>query len=366
MDHPEREVGVGLADAVAHRGGGPALRIASNLKRFPSVADDGTLIKHAYVDLGTGRDRNAPRVLSLFLGTLRHDAIVIHQAQGLLLLLCLLRLLWPFGRARLVVVDFLLTKPGPGFRSRFKNRVMRALFRRIDLFILYQRDTEGFWTYYGIPPEKCRYIPFKVNAFEQIAGMQPTEGEYVYSAGRSYRDFPTLCEAVWDLGFPTVILTPSMNEGAEHGTRFEGRDVPPHVRIVRDDGSSRSWMEHMVNARIMVLTVSPDALFPAGVGTYIQAMAMGKCLIITDSYTTLGILEHEVNAIIVPMKDPAALREAIRRAWEDDDYRRKIAERGRQFALSLGGEESLFTNIALTTIDFVRGRPERGARAITE
>jgi len=75
---------------------------------------------------------------------------------------------------------------------------------------------------------------------------------------------------------------------------------------------------------------------------------------------------HEVNAIIVPMKDPAALREAIRRAWEDDDYRRKIAERGRQFALSLGGEESLFTNIALTTIDFVRGRPERGARAITE
>jgi glycosyltransferase involved in cell wall biosynthesis len=329
------------------------VRIASNIRGLPETAGDVTILENRQLDLGSGRVQDFGPILRAFWSSRRCDAMVIQQAQRALLLLCLLRLLLPVSRSRLVSVDLLLTKPEPGFRGWIRNHIMRLLLRRIDLFLLYQRDTAGFRTYYGVPEWKCRYVPFKVNALETLAMLRVPEGDYILSAGRSYRDFPTLCDAVAKLSYPTVILTPEANEAALHGTSFQAGHVPPHVQVVHDDGSASSWMNFLVNAKIMVLTVSPEAIFPAGVGTINQAMALGKCVIVTESYATRGILEHEREVIVVPMQDPAALREAIRKAWEVDEYRRPIARRGRTYALGLGGEDTLMANIAQAVVDCI-------------
>jgi hypothetical protein len=47
----------------------------------------------------------------------------------------------------------------------------------------------------------------------------------------------------------------------------------------------------------------------------------------------------------VPPHDVAALRNAICTAWEDAALRARIAESGRRYALSLGGEEDLLQRI---------------------
>jgi glycosyltransferase involved in cell wall biosynthesis len=330
---------------------GAAVRIASNIRRLPETAGDVAILENRHLDLGSGRVRDLGCILRAFWSSRHCDAMVIQQAQRALLLLCLLRSLLPVSRSRLVSVDLLLTKPKSGLRGWIKNHIMRLLLQRIDLFLLYQRDTAGFRTYYGVPESKCRYIPFKVNSLETLAILQVPEGDYVLSAGRSYRDFPTLCDAVAKLSYPTVILTPETHEAALHGTFFQAGHVPPHVQVVHDDGSASSWMNYLVNAKIVVLTVSPEAIFPAGVGTINQAMALGKCVIVTESYATRGILEHEREVIVVPMQDPAALKEAIRNAWEVDEYRRPIAGRGRTYALGLGGEDTLMANIARAVVD---------------
>jgi hypothetical protein len=328
------------------------LRIASNIKSLPATADDGTILENRYIDLGGG---SALSPLCTLWECLRHDVVIINNAQRPLFALCLLHYLLPFSRANLVVVDLLLSKPRGGLPNRLKNLTKRLLLKKVDLLILYQKDTEGIQKYYGIPARKFRYIPFKVNSYEEVLAMQPPEGEYVFSGGQSHRDYATLCEAVMGLDYPTVILTPKPQASAEHGTFFDGQSAPANVRVVHDDGSPGSWIEYLANARLVVLPVTPNALTPASVGTYIIAMALGKCVIITDSPATRGILEHEGNAIIVPMQDPAALREAIRRAWEDDDYRRRIARKGYEYAMSLGGEQTLYANIARTTVSFLRG-----------
>jgi hypothetical protein len=82
-------------------------------------------------------------------------------------------------------------------------------------------------------------------------------------------------------------------------------------------------------------------------------MALKKCVIVTECPATRGIIENEVEAIIVPAEDPTALRAAIKRAWEQNEYRRRIAQRGYEFAMKLGGDETLNTNIVRTTLELL-------------
>src|SRR5258708_11274322 len=118
------------------------------------------------------------------------------------------------------------------------------------------------------------------------------------------------------LPYETILLTPGGAENAEHGTHFEPSTLPRSIRVVRDDGSARSWIEHLANARIVVLCIAPDSISASGIGTYLLAMALKKCVIITDSPATRGILEHEKTAIVIPQGDGAAMLDAVRRACE--------------------------------------------------
>jgi glycosyltransferase involved in cell wall biosynthesis len=93
-------------------------------------------------------------------------------------------------------------------------------------------------------------------------------------------------------------------------------------------------------------------------------MALRKCVIISDCPATRGILVPDETAILVPMRDPQALAQAIRKAWNDDGYRRRVAEGGYRYALNLGGEATLMGNVARAVVDLVsRGRRVVGSGA---
>jgi glycosyltransferase involved in cell wall biosynthesis len=179
------------------------------------------------------------------------------------------------------------------------------------------------------------------------------EGAYVFTGGRSRRDYETFCRALAGLPYRGRILTPEAAENAEHGTQLAGIEPPPNVEIVHDDGSNASWLEHLAGARLVVFCIGPETMSPSGVSAYLQAQALGKCVIVSECPSTRGILEHENQAILVPMRDPDRLRDAIRRAWEGDAYRRAVAERGRQYALGLGGEAELHQNVARAVREFL-------------
>jgi glycosyltransferase involved in cell wall biosynthesis len=82
-------------------------------------------------------------------------------------------------------------------------------------------------------------------------------------------------------------------------------------------------------------------------------MALKKCVIISDCPATRGILVGDETAVLVPMRDPEALAQALRKAWTDDAYRRRVAEGGYRYAVSLGGEETLMGNVARAVLELV-------------
>jgi glycosyltransferase involved in cell wall biosynthesis len=282
------------------------------------------------------------------------DAVVINQEPALLAVLCALRALLPLPRTPLASHDLVLARPAPTLAGRAKALVKGWLLRQVDAFLLPMKDTRAWQECYGIPAGRTRYVPFKVNNLDETLLREVREDGYVFTGGKSRRDYKTFCEALALVGYPGIVLTPQAAENSEHGTFLEGLRPPPNVAVIHDDGSFDSWAGKMAAAQVVVFCISPETISAAGVSAYLLAMALKKCVIISDCPATRGILVPDETAVLVPMQDPVALAQAIRKAWSDGAYRRRVAEGGYRYALALGREETLMGNVARETVALLR------------
>jgi hypothetical protein len=160
------------------------------------------------------------------------------------------------------------------------------------------------------------------------------------------------------LNVPGLIVTPQAEINAQHGTSLDGVMPPANVQLIHDDGSMASWVNKIANAKLVVFCISPETISPSGVSAYLLAMALKKCVIISDCPATRDILIDGETAILVPMRDPERLRAAICRALDDDAYRHRVADGGYHYALGLGGEVSLARNVGHALLRFLRNGPE--------
>jgi glycosyltransferase involved in cell wall biosynthesis len=97
----------------------------------------------------------------------------------------------------------------------------------------------------------------------------------------------------------------------------------------------------------------------SGISTYLVAMALGKCVIMTDSPATQGLID-DGHAVVVPPCDPAALRDAIARVASDAAFRERTAAAGKAYASALGDESRLAADIAR----FVESLIDGGVRSM--
>jgi glycosyltransferase involved in cell wall biosynthesis len=91
-------------------------------------------------------------------------------------------------------------------------------------------------------------------------------------------------------------------------------------------------------------------------------MALGKPVIISEGTSTRGILTKN-EAEIVPSEDPDSLALAIKKIWDDKDYRECLAKNGKKYALSLGGEERLVKDILKGICFFLENKGNQDAKS---
>jgi glycosyltransferase involved in cell wall biosynthesis len=271
------------------------------------------------------------------------DLIVVDCRNTLIFEIAAHFLLFPWQRKPLVAVDLVLRKP-LRVRHRISALIKRVLLKRVDHFIHYFRDISGYTKYFGISAARSSYVPFKVNIQEVHLNATDRE-EYVFTVGVSLRDYDTFIRAVAELPYPAAIPEYSFE-------RFEGRDasfswtrqnIPSNLRVLPDSGNPQDLVYNLRNARLVVIPTRADSLCASGLSTYLDAMHLGKCVISTAGPGASDLLTDQ--ALLVPPHDVAALKETIRRAWEDDSLRKRTAESGRRYALSLGGERELLERI---------------------
>lgn len=319
--------------------GRKTIRLISNLRRLDGVETDQYQAMNTYIGNGTTLWNG----VRLFLKAFRSDAVVVSSQTRLLLVFCALQWLFPLQRCKVIGVDYILPEPH-GVKQKLVARLKGMFLRKVDVFILHFVDTSGYELHYGIPRARCVFVPFKVNSVDSMlpADQLSSEGEYVFTAGRSFRDIPTFLSAMRQVGFPGLLLYEDASLMKQAGIDLDFRHVPANLKIEKNVGG-KSWLEYIARAKIVVVPLLPRSGYAPGLSLYLMAMAMKKCVIITEGLSTRGILTNQ--AILVPPEDPMALAEAIHLVWKDAELRERVAAAGQRYANGLAGEARLLGDI---------------------
>jgi glycosyltransferase involved in cell wall biosynthesis len=216
---------------------------------------------------------------------------------------------------------FLITS-GLFFRMEEKNlkASLKYLFIKkalgsIDKVIVYSDSLSAIYSsLFGINAEKFLSLPLPVvllpHGYENPCPMRVASGRYIFSGGRSDRDFRTLCEAMKNINYPLKIACGS-EDYKNLRSLFDSLDVEFHVNV-----PFLEFVNLIAMSDIVVIPLnSPQSM--NGQLVMIQAMALAKPVIITQSVGISGYVEHGVNALTVPGRDAFTLGEAIKGALKD-------------------------------------------------
>jgi glycosyltransferase involved in cell wall biosynthesis len=278
------------------------------------------------------------------LKSLRSDFVLINLGTKQVYVFSLVKWILPFVRFKLISLDILLFKPET-FKAKIFTKIKALLFKKVDHFLLYFKDVSYYQKYFGIRTDQIKYIPFKVNLYERVVEQKTCDDGYILAIGAGNRDYQTFLKSVKDLKYKVIIVTPPNEISVVHNTYIDDSTVPENVTVIRHDGNPDSFLDYCSRAKFIVLPIKANVILSAGISTYPIAMALKKCLIMSISPGTTGILVDNKTAILVPPADEHALRKAIIKVYEDDDYRNKISEGGYEYAMSLKGVDRLVKDV---------------------
>ncbi len=198
----------------------------------------------------------------------------------------------------------------------------------------------------GIPAEQLALVPYQADP-DFWHPLPVSEERLICSAGLEYRDYPTLFRAVEGLDVRVVI------GAASYWSRLPNsaaRAVPPaNVQIGAFDYPTLRDL-YARAALVVIPLVEIDN--QAGITTLLEAMAMGKAVVITQTEGQIDVVEDrraavhganllrslaaregvtlEPNGFYVPPGDAAALRRAIVYLLDHPELRAQLGAAGRR------------------------------------
>jgi len=274
------------------------------------------------------------------------DNFIFNGEARLISYACLLKALTWGKKGKITAVDMVLRIPSSPY-AKGLAWIRKRLWAQVDLFIHYFSNLAGYDKYYCIDAEKSTYVPFKSNIYLEASILTPDEipkGDYVFSAGRSLRDYATLIEAARISGLPTAILCTSLSDWESHGTRVDLSALPDNVRLIQDNGGKSGWIEGLKHARVVAIPTLPSSICASGIGTYLDAMALGKPVIITKGPGADDILTEDIARFVNPCS-PEAMAAEMKRLWDNAERANSLAAGGRLYALSLGDNQALVERV---------------------
>lgn len=156
------------------------------------------------------------------------------------------------------------------------------------------------------------------------APAAPAADPPVLAVGKDLaRDYRTLVEAIEPLGVRAHI--------AGYRRNVTGLELPP--AISQGDMPIQELREAYARAGVVVVPQFRDG-YPygsegGGLTALLEAMAMGRPLVVSDRAIMRDYVRDGVEALVVPPEDPAALREAVARVLGDPQLAARLGAAAR-------------------------------------
>lgn len=257
-----------------------------------------------------GLDRSAlssPGVLGRLVARAgRFDAVVVDGSTGLRRGYVDLLAAGIMARRRkplLVVVADATWKRGSWWADRGAGRLaIKAVDRPNVIYCVHStEETRRFPETWGVDPSRVEFVPWGHILTPRDLAAPSVEPGGVFAGGDSLRDYEPLIEAARGLPTRVTIATRS-------GGRWQ-RNLPSNVTAgpVRPE----TFTDLMRRSRAVVVPVRGGIERSAGQTVFLNAMALGKPVVVTDSFVARDYVEDGRTGIIVPPGDPGSLRRAL-------------------------------------------------------
>jgi glycosyltransferase involved in cell wall biosynthesis len=189
---------------------------------------------------------------------------------------------------------------------------------RVHYCVLSTDEAGTFPAAWGVDPDRVHFTAFPHTLYDGAIDTATRDGDYVFAGGNSLRDYDLLEAAVGGTGIEVHIAA-----------TWRGSGAPNLVTRVL---SHQEFVDDLAGCGVCVVPLQ-RTIRSAGQQTYLNAMALGKLVVVTDGPGVRDYIEDGVTGVICA-PDPESLAAAIAGALDPGQHERnlRIAEQGRQSA----------------------------------
>ena len=205
-----------------------------------------------------------------------------------------------------------------------------------------------------LSPGQVQWVPFGVDTDFWSPQTDGDDSDLVVATGREHRDYETLVTAV--AGECRLFISDS-SAHSPHAWRQTPQVWP--------EGVERRSVDHLElrrlydRAGVVVLPLVASS-YPFGITSLLEAMSMGKAVVVSDTEGLRGIVQDGHNGIVVPPHDVVALRDVVTALRRDATQRERLGKAARQTALERFALD-LFVDELGRTLNELKGRASAAA-----
>lgn len=215
------------------------------------------------------------------------------------------------------------------FIYKEKKGLIGRIYRRFFDYVVHSEYIDGFSCVatvecqnysriFDLPIEKFHYVQWGLADYAKEYDTTVDESRFVFSAGRSNRDWPFVFEALGNSLYRGKMIC------AEGNYRGKYDNLEVLVNISDDE-----YYTQLAKSFCVLISIK-DCSISAGQITLIQAMQFGKPVILTQSDgLTNDYVVDGFNGLIVE-KDKDAVLNALKRLYEDSVLYSALSENGRK------------------------------------
>jgi glycosyltransferase involved in cell wall biosynthesis len=179
----------------------------------------------------------------------------------------------------------------------------------------------------GISSSRLKLIHFHVDHRFYRPQIARVRDNQICAAGLEWRDYPTLIDAVSDHPELTVKLA-AASPWSRGVNETEERSLPAHVDARRYDYHA---LRDLYSESSIVVVPLYDNDFQAGITTILEAMAMGKPVVVTRTMGQRDVIQDGSNGLYVTPSDPEEWKRVIQRLRRDPTLRNRLGQRARRW-----------------------------------
>lgn len=204
-------------------------------------------------------------------------------------------------KKKIIMIDCLWYKPESILIYLFKIIQFSIMNLSISKYVVWaSHELKDYSKTFKIPIKKIIYIPHHHTLEGYVYKI--LDGNYIFSGGDGDRDYFTLIKAVKDINIRVFIATRRKDV-------LNNKKLPKN--IIAFPTTNENFRKIMAASKMVIVPMEKNLLHSGGQQTYLNAMAMGKPVIVADDKGASDYINNGQNGFVINSGDVNQLKATI-------------------------------------------------------